>query len=325
MVVPESLNAAAPGIVVANSGGKQTSQFQHWQQFRKNVEDGSNGSLLFDYLIYGELGTSQSMLQAVMNGQATIGGVGCAGITQLIPEMAIPQMPFLFANDDEVDFVFEHYMTPIYSEILAKHGLVLLQWTEIGWMDLYTRTPVQFPSQLENQQIRTVNNIVGPALLKAVKAIPVDIAVTNLDTSVQLDKLFGGFGPLISYARLKSSFKYLTVTHHSFNCGMVVANKAWFDTTTPHEQEVLRNAYPTLHSLRDEAWAENKSLIAKISEVGAVVLQLSNEQHNAWAAAALPLYPSILEQAGGRSIEVYDIIRAAKQAFLRDPASGTHH
>ena len=320
----EEARAAQPGIVAASTGDKQTVQFHQWQEFRKNVDDESDGSILLDYLLYGELGSGQAMLEAVVNGRASIAGVGCAGIVHDVPELAVPQMPYLFNSDDEYDYVFSKYMTPIFSEILAKRGLVLLQWSDMGWMDLYTRTAIDMPSELENKQVRTINNIIGPAMLGAVKAVPVDIGVGNLD-SAQADKLFGTFGVLRTFSRVQPTFKYLILTQHSHDCGMVVANKAWFDTLTPHEQDVLRSAYPTLYESKRSIADETKSLIAKASNSGSIIVQLTPAQRNAWAAAALPLYPTILEQAGGRSIEVYDRIKAGKQAYLRDPISTTVH
>jgi TRAP-type C4-dicarboxylate transport system substrate-binding protein len=323
-VLLDAAYAASPGIVVASTGDKQTVQFRQWQAFRKDVDDKSDGMFLLDYLLYGELGSSAAMLDAVINGRASIAGVGCAGITQTIPELTVPQMPYLFSSDDEFDFVFTKYMTPIYSEILAKHNLVLLQWSDMGWMNLYTRTPVDMPAQLENQQVRTINNIIGPVMLSAVKAVPVDVGVGNLVSS-QSDKLFGTLGLLRTFSRVQPTFKYLTLTQHSHNCGIVVANKSWFEALAPNEQDILRDAYPTLYDSKKDMADETKSLIAKAAASGSTVIQLTPAQRNAWVAAALPLYHTILEQAGGRSLEVYEKIKAGKQAYLREPASTTVH
>ena len=316
--------AATSGIVVAGTGDKQTVQFHQWQDFRKTVDDKSGGDFLLDYLLYGELGSSQAMLDAVMGGRASIAGLGCAGIVSTIPELAVPQMPYLFSSDDEYDFVFSKYMTPIYSEILAKHNLVLLQWSDMGWMNLYTRAPVDMPGQLENQKVRTVSNIIGPAMLGAVKAIPVDVGVGNLVSS-QSDKLFGTFGVLRTFSRVQPTFKYLILNQYSHDCGMVVANKSWFDALAPHDQDVLHGAYPTLYDSKKDIADEAKSLIAKAAATGSTVIQLTPTQHNAWVAAALPLYQTILNQAGGRSLEVYEKIKAGKQAYLREPASNAVH
>ena len=325
VVTPDLSHAAPAGIVVASSGGKDTAQFQQWQEFRRHIDEDNTGGLLLDYLIFGELGTPQSMLQAVISGRASIGAFGCAGITQTIPEFAVPQMPFLFGSSDEADYVFERYLTSIYSDILDKHGLVLLQWVDYGFMNLYSKEPVEFPTQLIGKQMRTAGNIVGSILLQAIKAVPTEIGISEIALSVQTDKLFGGLGMLQSYGRLQQSFHYFTNTHHAYDCGMVVANKTWFESATPREQEILRNAYPKMRDTRGSARAQEKSLTDKYNALGTVFLTLTPEQHNAWAAAGLPLYPSILQKAGGRSIEIYDLIRAGKQAYLRDPASGEHH
>ncbi len=325
LTLPLPAMAAGSGVVVASSGSKDSVRFAEWQEFRRNVDDRSSGSLLLDYLIFGELGSAQSMLQAVMTGRASIGGFGCGGITAAIPELAVPQMPFLFASREEADFVFDRFLTPIYSDILGSHGLVLLRWTDFGFMELYSREPVRSPFQLAGRSVRTVGNISGPEMLKAVRAIPVEVGIGEIADSSQSNKLFGSVGTLQNYERVQSTFPYVTNTEHSYNCGVIVANKGWFDSLAPQERDILRASYPKIADMRGALQAEEMSLRIRLETKGSVFLALSAEEHNAWAAAALPLYPTILKQAGGRAVEIYDLIRAGKQAFLREPASSPFH
>ena len=179
---------ATTGIVVANSGGKTTPWFQEWQEFRRNIDEKSNGSILFDYLIFGETGNATSMEAALVSGRANIGGIGCQGIVSQMPELAIPLLPYLFQNDAEAEYVFEHKLTPLFSQILAQRGLVLLRWANFGWGDLYAREPVRLPYELAGRQVRTSSDLVGPAFLTRLKAEPSEITLSDLSGSMQNEK-----------------------------------------------------------------------------------------------------------------------------------------
>jgi TRAP-type C4-dicarboxylate transport system substrate-binding protein len=320
LCIPVPGTAGTPGIVVANTGGKDTLQFRHWQDFRKNVDDRSNGSILLDYLIFGELGSADAMLQAVISGRADIGSFGCSGATQTMPELAVTSMPFLFDSDDEADHVFDKFLLPLFTRVADEHGLVLLQWSDNSWVDFYSRGPVQLPAQLERQLVRTSSNISGPDYVRALGAIPVELSPSDLAGTIQGQKVFGGFGSVSGFARLlKDDYKFYTRTHQSYNCGIVVANKDWFQTNTPREQAILKTAFTSPADIRRQVEEQSRRDFAVLAQAGVKIIDLTPEEHNAWAAVGLPLYPEILRQAGGRGVEVYEAIRAGKRDFLRLP------
>ena len=161
---PAGAEPVTSGVVVANTGGKDTLQFRQWQSFRQALDEKTSGSILLDYLIFGELGGTRTMAEAVISGRADIGSFTCNGLTSLVPELAVTALPFLFGSEDEAAFVMDKYLTPAFSSLLDKRGLVFLQWSDFSWMDLYARIPVQLPAQLEGQDIRTIDNIRGPQL-----------------------------------------------------------------------------------------------------------------------------------------------------------------
>jgi TRAP-type C4-dicarboxylate transport system substrate-binding protein len=318
LLATQPVLAAATGVVVANSGSKTTPWFHQWQEFRRNIDEKSSGSILLDYLIFDELGSSNNMSQALLSGRASIGGLSCQGIVDVIPELAVPQLPFLFHNDAEAAFVFDRYLTPLFNQILAEHGLTLLGWADFGWSDVYAREPVHLPFELAGRQVRTSPNLVGPAYLRKIKAEPVTIPLVSLG-AVQSDKVFAGFGSLVFFGdRVPPVYKYIVKTHHSFNCGIVAANKAWFDALSPADQNIIRTSLMPPAQARRETYAAAEQVYRTLAANGDTIIDLTPAQHNAWAAAGLPLYAGILQQAGGRSIEVYDAISAGKQAFLRE-------
>ena len=97
---------------------------------------------------------------------------------------------------------------------------------------------------------------------------------------------------------------------------MIVANKSWFNALGPAQQSAIRQSLVPPADMRQQSGDEEKQLLALLPVRGVAVLDLTAEQHNAWAAAGLPLYRQILATAGGGSVEIYDAVRAGKQDYL---------
>jgi TRAP-type C4-dicarboxylate transport system substrate-binding protein len=123
---------------------------------------------------------------------------------------------------------------------------------------------------------------------------------------------------VFSWDRIPPAYKYIVKTHHSFSCGIIAANKAWFDGLSTAEQEIIRASLMPAEQARRETHAAADEVYQAMAAKGDTLIELTPEQHNAWAAAGLPLYAGLLQQAGGRSIEVYDAISTGKRAFLRE-------
>ena len=314
-------HAATTGVVVANIIDKNNPVFGQWQEFRRSVDEKSDGTLLLDYLIFGELGSSSNMLKALESGRADIGGFSCASITSELPELAVTAMPYLFSSDREAAYVLDYKLTPLFQQIADQHGLVFLQWSDYGWMDFYSKQAVRLPAQLAGQPVRTTANISGPVYLRALGATPVELTASVAASNDQAQKLFGAMGNAQTLQKYGlPDYGFLTRTHHSYNCGMLLANKAWFEAATPKERDIIRTSFLSPDIIRGRLKTYDETVVAAITRAGVTVLELNAEQHNAWAAAGLPLYPKIIQEAGGRSVEVYDAIRDGKRDFLRQSA-----
>jgi TRAP-type C4-dicarboxylate transport system substrate-binding protein len=309
--------AAEPGVVVANTGGKGTALFDQWQAFRHNVDEKSRGSIPLDYLIFGETGNAAAMLQAVETGKAQIASLNCQGIVSAFPELGVPQLPYLFSSAAEADYVFDHDLSPLFAPIFDAKGLVLLQWQDMGWLDIYAKTPLDGPAALSGREVRSVSNPVMYTYLQSVGAHPVPLTLNDLSTPAQADKIFASLGNVTLFAlRAQPVFKYYIKNHLSFTCGAIVANKSWFQSLSPAEQAIVRGAFMSRAAARKAQEADDEQTYDQLAQKGTMVMEPTPAQYNAWAAAGLPLYPQILTGLGGAAPEVYEAVKRGKQEFL---------
>ena len=57
-----------------------------------------------------------------------MGIVGESGFAQVVPEVSVLNMPYLFDGPEELDFVVDGIVTPAIVELAEKKNLVFQQW-----------------------------------------------------------------------------------------------------------------------------------------------------------------------------------------------------
>ena len=92
-------------------------------------------------LVYGELGPEENLVNGIRRGRIQVANWSGLATTAVIPEMAMLYTPFLFDDYEEADFIMDNYLFEAFSKLLAKKDVHLLQWDEIGFNQIYGKTP----------------------------------------------------------------------------------------------------------------------------------------------------------------------------------------
>jgi TRAP-type C4-dicarboxylate transport system substrate-binding protein len=110
------------------TGTTWTNTFDNWV---KDVEDKSDGRLKFKMYSGGVMGDEPDVLRKIRKGQLHGGLFSGYGIGRIHSPSRILELPFLFKNTDEVDYVRDQLMPDI--EVgFRKNGFELIGWPEVG-------------------------------------------------------------------------------------------------------------------------------------------------------------------------------------------------
>ena len=77
---------------------------------------------------------------------------GCALGNALIHDIFVLQLPMLFSNYGELDYV-RSKLTPRFEQGLAEEGYVLLGWAEFGFIHLFSKEPIRTPTDLHGRKV----------------------------------------------------------------------------------------------------------------------------------------------------------------------------
>lgn len=293
---------------------------RHWDYFKAKIDE--SPIVEMEYFIRGEVGTEETMLTALRRNRVQIGGITMWGLAGIIPEAAVPMIPFLFETEEEVDFVFDNYLQDIFTELLADRGLVFLEWSEVGWNTLYANKPVLTPSEAEGLKLRGSPNFAAQAFLQSVGADSIPLGTADIAPALQTGLVDGGLSSLVFFYYGLSGFATdVTETNQSYDQGIQMANKRWWDSLTDEQRAVIKDAFFPIAPAREDVRTLITNLKTSMLERGLAIHTPTSEQRTLWVEATAPSHRIILDEIGGRADEVYALIQEAKQAFAAQSAS----
>jgi TRAP-type C4-dicarboxylate transport system substrate-binding protein len=235
----------------------------------------------------------------------------------VVPELSVLLTPFLFDSVEQVDFVTDEYITEIFSDLIEAKGLKLLQWSEVGWTQLYAKKEIDSPEQAAGLKLRASNAIGSILFAEAVQAdsIPVTFAETlpALETGL-IDGGQSGIG-IYAFAGLSREAKVINITQHAFDTGLTVANLDWWNSLSDAQRALIMGSLDETQEGRDNIRRDMHRIELGLPDKGVTVNYLSPEEHAAWKAHVGDLRSEIVAAIGGRAQEVMDAIEAGKVAF----------
>ena len=293
---------------------------QQWQQFKANVA--TDETLCMDYFTRGERRNEEQMFHDLLRNRAQIGGMSMTGLAVTFPEFSMMMAPFLFESVEEVDFVYDNYLFETANEIAAKKNLVILQWVEIGWANIYANTPIRTPEDMIGQKMRGSPNLAAQTFLEAVDADSIPLGSSDLVPALQTGLIEGGLASTVFHFFSTRAFASdFTLTRHAHDTGAIVVNKTWYETLTASQKETISTGWPPSDEARAGVRALVQIALSTLRQEGVVIHELDEEERAAWIAATQPLHQQMVDAIGGDAQQMYDAILAGKAAFAEMKAA----
>lgn len=106
------------------------------------IRERSGGRLKIIFYTGGVMGDEPDLVRKIKLGQLHGAGLTGLGTGAAVPAVRVLEQPFLFRNLDEVDAV-RAKLDPRFAELFRAAGYELLAWTEVGFIELYSREPLR--------------------------------------------------------------------------------------------------------------------------------------------------------------------------------------
>ena len=268
------------------------------------------------FYIYGQLGSEESSLSQLRRGRIQLGGYSLQGASSVVPELGLLLAPYLFDSREQLDFIMDHYLNGAFATLFETRGLILLNWAEVGWTNLYGKQAFLTPADTAHRKLRSSNASASQLLITAIGADIVPLPFPDILPSLQTGLIDGGESGTIFYALagLPKEAPHLTLTRHAFDTGMFLANRQWFKSLNLQQQQQLRQSLPSLDEFRSAVRAAEQVILNAPEQHGIILHELTEQQRQQWQHATFANHQYLIESIGGKAGEIYELIQRGKHA-----------
>lgn len=310
----------AQEVAVAGITFPNTITDDQWKVFIENVTANSSPRLTLKMMIRGEAGSEEMMVQALRRGRLQLAAPSLAGATSLVPELAVLQLPFLFDSTDQMDFVYDSILPNYFRTAFSARGLIFLHWIDSGWLGFYGPEPYLDPARVKGVKLRVAPTDAARLMAEVLEADTIYVPYTEIVPALQTGLIEGGMTSDYAFVTggLAEEVQAFTLTKHSYDTGMMLANEAWFELLNQTNKKVIEEAYGNSQDFRMRSRAYSQSQLMGLHErTGTKVIEFSESQRQQWVQATASTHGALLERIGAPAIALYDIINDAKAQYDR--------
>jgi TRAP-type C4-dicarboxylate transport system substrate-binding protein len=162
--VKKLLLAAALAALLPSTGAAQVTiklatlapQGSTWHELLKEMaqrwDQASNGQVKLRIYAGGAQGSEGDMVRKMAVGQLQAAAISNVGMHDVVPEPQVLSVPFLYDDAEQMECVFSKLRGRLEAS-LAKRGLIALQWSRIGSVQLFCTKGYRTPEEAKDAKV----------------------------------------------------------------------------------------------------------------------------------------------------------------------------
>lgn len=281
LALPATGSQEATIIKIATLAPDGSSWTKALNAIDSEIQEKTNKAVRLKIYAGGVLGDEKDMLRKMHIGQIHGAVLTSAGLSILVSDMDVFQIPFLFEGYAEVDFIADK-MKPHFKKEFEKKGYVLAGWTEGGFIHLLSTLPVATVDDLRKLKVWSwadapmANAIFSEAQISAIPLSVPDVLV-GLQTGL-VDVVYAPPSGAIALQWFTKT-KYISDIPLSYLLGGVVLKNAQFKKLpAEYRTQILESFQKHLKELKLIIRKDNEEAIAVMQKQGLELIQASADQ-----------------------------------------------
>ena len=218
------------------------------KNFKKLVEERSQGKIKVDVFPAAQLGAEVAMVEGVRLGTIDMVSCSAANAATILPELGLLSVSYLFKDRAHVDRVINDpkFAAEIDKIIASKNlGIRRAGFYTSGVRNIYSRKgSVASPDDLKGVKIRVQNNPVEVTVWKAFGAIPTPMNFGEVYQALQsgvIDAAENGLAVVESNKHYEAA-KFISQTEHQYGVNLVFFNERKLASMPPDMQKLVLQA-----------------------------------------------------------------------------------
>jgi TRAP-type transport system periplasmic protein len=237
---------------------------------------------------------AEDILWLVEHGLLTLGYQSSSYLTDRVPELGFVDLPFLFSGNAQARAAMDGALGGFLARRIEERvNYRILGYFENGFRHISNRLRrVRTPADIKGMRIRVLPSDVQKRTFELLGAIPMRMDLTEAIEMIKagtIDAQENPFANTVTYG-VHKFHHFHTVTNHFYVSRPIFAHRPTFDAWPKDLQEAMRKAVTGAVAMQRElAIEEDKAARQAILGQGCEILDLTEDEHAAFAAAVQPL------------------------------------
>ncbi len=266
------------------------------EAFMAEVAEKTGGALKGKVFHAGVLGSQPDAIEQVRLGIIDFGVFSLGPMGQAVPETNVVSLPFIFKDVPSMYKLMDGEGGEALGKALEAKGIVALGYYDAGARSFYNSIkPINTPDDVEGMKVRVMNNDLFVGMIESMGGNATPMAFAEVYQSIKTGVVDGAENNPPSYEST-SHFEvaqYYSMSQHLIIPECLCMSKKTFDSLTPEQQDVVREAGRKSTDLQRKLWQEREKASMEIVKAGGVTVNEIADK-SAFQAAMTPVYDSFL-------------------------------
>lgn len=262
----------------------------------------SGGKLKMRTYGSANLGSDEQMQAALVGGSQEMMVGSTAPLATMVKEFGVFDLPFLFNDEKEADAVLDGPFGEKLLKMLDAKGLVGLVYWENGFRNVTnSKHPIAKAEDMQGIKLRVMQNQIALGVFGALGANAVPMPFSELFTALETRTVDGQENPVttIQSSKFYEVQPYLSMTRHVYTPWVLLASKKWWDTLSPDEQKLIRQAAASSRDFeRKDSRADSAKAMTVLKDSGMKINTVSPEELQRLREKAQPVVDKYTKDLG---------------------------
>lgn len=257
-------------------------------------------------------GSETETARQCFDGGVVMWGGTIGALANLVPELAVFELPYLFDSDAEVDAVLGGAVRADLDRLLGAHGVTVYGVVENGWRHFAGGKPLRRPEDFQRLPVRSQPNPMHLEMWRLLGARPRPLEITETLAALETG-LLKGFDQSPAYMFATSWYRaatHYTLSHHIHQAGLVLVCKGALDGFSKTERvRILAGAAEETRAVVVGVRALTREILEHLGKEGMTLVELTPEERRVLRDRIRPVYQTLRKHEG--SARLLDKVEAA--------------
>lgn len=270
----------------------------HWAD---DVARRTGGRVEVQVFPANQIGDDREAVEMLMIGNLQGAIIPTAKLSLFVPEMQLPDLPFLFPNANIAHQVLDGEVGQQMLQAAERVGLKGAAFWESGFKQFTGNRTLLKPEDFRGQKFRTMESPVVIEQFKALGANPTPISLSETYNALQQGVVDGQENPLVSIVNMRfyEVQSHVTYSNHAYLGYAFLFSKAWFDRLPADlQQALMETARSATVFQREESARQEEGFIRTLKQSKTAFEVLPEASRPLFEAATRPVHERFADAIG---------------------------